>query len=59
MKRIIEAALLSLAVFSAYSIDDAKLKENINQSRHLSELMVDEEYARRQMAIAEEKRAQR
>ena len=59
MKRIIEAALLSLAVFSAYSIDDAKLKENINQSRHLSELMVDEEYARRQKAIAEEKRAQR
>ena len=49
--------MLSLAVLSAYSIDDKKLKENIGQSRHLTELMVDEEYAKRQKALAEERRA--
>lgn len=57
MKRMTGAVLLSLAVLSAYSIDDKKLKENIGQSRHLTELMVDEEYAKRQKALAEERRA--
>ncbi len=59
MKRIIAVLLLSFAFFNAFSIDEEKFKENLNNSRHLTELMVDEEYVKRQKALAEERRAKK
>lgn len=59
MKRIITVLLFSLTILNAFSIDEEKFKENLNNSRHLTELMVDEEYVKRQKALAEERRAKK
>lgn len=57
MKRLLALTLLfSVSSFSIFAIDSEKLKENLEKSQHLTELMMDEEYVKRQKAIAEEKR---
>ncbi|MBQ9622828.1 MAG: hypothetical protein IJR39_05770 [Treponema sp.] len=58
MKRplVLSLLFLSLSSFSTFAIDSEKLRENLENSQHLTELMMDEEYVKRQKAIAEEKR---
>lgn len=56
MKRSIAIILCIVCGCSVFSIEDEKFKENLENSRHLTELMMDEEYVKRQKALAEERR---
>ncbi len=59
MKKILIFTLLCISVFSIFAIDDEKFKENFENSHHLTELMMDEDYVRRQKERAEAERAKR
>ncbi|WP_407427029.1 hypothetical protein [Treponema sp.] len=59
MKKIIANLILFTAFCSVFGVDKEKLKENLSNSQHLTELMMDEEYVKKQKAIAEEKKAKK
>lgn len=59
MKKLLLKILFCTSFFSIFAIDNEKFKDNLDNSHHLTELMMDEEYARRQKAISEAERLKR
>ena len=59
MKKIFASCFILLSTFSLFSLNKEKVYNNIDKNTHLTELMVDEDYIKRQKALKEKKRQER